>query len=112
MSSSKGQNILRMDVSALKRTARRYKQKVASGVFILQGSQGELSAVPMILRRNYRIGKEWTVADGSIAMDKLFPIKRRSPWLKPHYKNLRLDQKRAAILEYMKKARGDQEVVS
>ena len=46
MSSSKGQIRLRLDHKALKRTARRYKQKVASGVLILQGAQGELSAIP------------------------------------------------------------------
>jgi hypothetical protein len=98
MSSSKGQIRLRLDHKALKRTARRYKQKVASGVLILQGAHGELSAIPMILRRNYRIGKEWTVADGSKAMDSLFPIKRRTP----HWER-QDDRAAAAILSQIRR---------
>jgi len=53
---------------------------------ILRDEQGELSAVPMILRRNYRVGKEWTVADGCREMDKLFPIKHRTQRYGEFYK--------------------------
>lgn len=71
-------DLLRADDNVVKRTAQRYRQKVASGVFMLRDAQGNLSAVPMILRRNYRVGKEWTVADGCREMDLLFPIKHRT----------------------------------
>ncbi len=71
-------NLLRVNDVLVQLTAKRYKQKVVSGVLLVQDAQGKLSAVPLILRRNYRVRKEWMVVHGCREMDDLFPIKHRT----------------------------------